>query len=899
VVIKAPKKTPNKIPKQTSSQTPEHLRLEQDRNGDKAWKKWGPYLSERQWGTVREDYSADGDAWNYFPHDMARKRAYRWGEDGIAGISDDQQHLCLSLAMWNGRDPFLKERLFGLTNSQGNHGEDVKELYYYLDATPSHSYLKMLYKYPQSEFPYQRLIEENAQRGKQEREFELIDTGVFDEDRYFDVFVEYARPEPEDILMRVTVHNRGPDQETMHLLPLLWFRNTWSWGDDEERPVMFANGESGIDVEHYELGQWQLHADEQPSLLFCDNDTNQHSLYDEPQTEGYFKDAFHDYLVDGDQAAINSAQTGTRAAIHYAIDIPPGESRQIRLRLSATANSAINSDRAVSLKCFDKIFEQSIAEADFFYGNLQKDLDDEDARNVQRQALAGMIWSKQFYHFDITRWMEGDPGHPPPPEERAAGRNKDWEHLNNADIISMPDTWEYPWYAAWDLAFHCIPFALIDTDFSKNQLVKLTREWYMHPSGQLPAYEWNFGDVNPPVHAWATLRVFQIDREQRGDKGDLEFLERVFHKLLLNFTWWVNRKDADGNNIFQGGFLGLDNIGIFDRSKPLPGGGNLNQADGTAWMAMYCLNMMHIALQLALEHSRVYEDIATKFFEHFLYVAQAMEKRVVDKGLWSEEDGFYYDVLSTPDGTHIPLKINSMVGLIPLFAVEVLSSQYASSLPGFASRLRWFLSNRPDLAKLVSRWEEPGQHRTMLLSLLRGKRIHQLLTRILDETRFLSDYGVRSLSRYHHDEPFKFNMYDEHYCVSYEAGESESSLFGGNSNWRGPIWFPVNYLLIESLLRLHDYYGDDFRIEYPVGSDETLSLKEVALELRQRLAKLFLRDEQGRRPSLGDCEKFQNDPHFKDYLLFYEYFHGDTGRGLGASHQTGWTGLIANLLQPL
>jgi len=583
------------------------------------------------------------------------------------------------------------------------------------------------------------------------------------------VFVEYARPEPEDILMRVSVHNRGPEPETIHVLPQLWFRNTWSWGHNDERPVMNANGEKGINAEHPELGQWQLHADGQPSLLFCDNDSNKRRLDNQPEAQGCFKDAFHDYLVDGDHAAVNSAGTGTRAAIHYSIDIPPGESRQIRLRLCRDAMSG----EAGSFERFDQAFEHSIAEADLFYEHLQKDMDDEDARNVQRQALAGMIWSKQFYHFDITQWLKGDPGQPAPPEERATGRNTEWEHLNNADIISMPDTWEYPWYASWDLAFHCIPFALIDAEFSKSQLVKLTREWYMHPNGQLPAYEWNFGDVNPPVHAWATLRVFQIDREQRGDKGDLHFLERVFHKLLMNFTWWVNRKDADGNNIFQGGFLGLDNIGIFDRSKPLPGGGHINQADGTAWMAMYCLNMMHIALQLALSLNRVYEDIATKFFEHFLYVAQAMEKRVADKGLWSEKDGFYYDVLNFPDGSRVPLQIRSIVGLMPLFAVEVLSSKYAGHLPDFVDRLRWFLNNRPDLARLVSRWTEPGEHRTMLLSLLRGKRIHQLLARMLEETRFLSDYGIRSLSQHHREEPFEFTMNDEHYCISYEAGESE------------------------------------------------------------------------------------------------------------------------------
>lgn len=874
--------------------TPEHHRLKADRNGEHDWKKWGPYLSERQWGTVREDYSASGDAWSYFPHDMARMRAYRWGEDGIAGISDDKQRLCLSLALWNGRDPFLKERLFGLTNDQGNHGEDVKELYYYLDGTPSHSYLKMLYKYPQAEFPYQNLIDKNAKLGKQEREYELIDTGIFDEDRYFDVFVEYARPEPDDILMQVTVHNRGPEKETIHLLPQLWFRNTWSWGDSEEKPLIKANGTNRLDIEHSELGCWQMQADGEPSLLFCDNETNEKRLYNKSKKKGHFKDAFHDTIVDGVHSAVNKEQTGTRSAIHYAIDVPAGESRQIRLRLRSDTLPEL----ADAFETFDSSFELCITEADLFYKHLQQDLHDEDARNVQRQALAGMIWSKQFYHFDVARWLKGDLEHPAP-VERTRGRNKDWEHLNNGDIISMPDTWEYPWYAAWDLAFHCIPFALIDADFSKEQLLKLTREWYMHPNGQLPAYEWNFGDVNPPVHAWATLRVFQIDREQRGDQGDLLFLERVFHKLLLNFTWWVNRKDEGGNNIFNGGFLGLDNIGIFDRSKSLPGGGHINQADGTAWMAMYCLNMMHIALQLALSHSNAYEDIASKFFEHFLYVVQAMEKRISDDGLWCEEDGFYYDVLSAHDGSSIPLKINSMVGLIPLFAVEVLHSKYADSLPEFVKRMHWFLDNRPDLAKLVSRWEEPGQHKTALLSLLRGRRMKRLLLRMLDETRFLSDFGIRSLSKHHENHPFEFNMDGEHYRISYEAGESESYLFGGNSNWRGPIWFPLNYLLIESLIRFHEYYGDDFRIEYPVGSDETLNLKEVAMELQKRLGKLFLCDEAGRRPVLGDNEKFQTDPHFKDYILFYEYFDGDSGRGLGASHQTGWTGLIANLLQPL
>ena len=874
-----------------SAPTAEHKRLEEDRNGEKNWKQWGPYVSERQWGTVREDYSSGGDAWNYFPYDMARKRAYRWGEDGIAGVSDDQQKMCLSLSMWNGNDPYLKERLFGLSNEQGNHGEDVKELYYYLYATPSHSYMKMLYKYPQAEFPYQQLLDKNASRSREDGEFELIDTGLFDEDRYFDVFVEYARPEPEEILMRVTAHNRGPEMQTIHLLPLLWFRNTWSWGDSTERPEMSAIGENEIQAVHSDLGTWNLYADGKPSLIFCDNDSNQSRLWNTPKRDGYFKDAFHDYIVDGDETAVNPAQTGTRSAIYYSLDIPAGGSKEIRIRLSKSTIATAKS----SFKSFNKAFRKCIDEADIFYKYLQQDIDDEDARNIQRQALSGMIWSKQFYNYDVAKWLTGDAGQPPP-EERKKGRNSKWKHLNNANIISMPDTWEYPWYAAWDLAFHSIVFSQIDADFAKSQLVKLTHDWYMHPNGELPAYEWNFGDVNPPVHAWAVLRVFQVDRDQRGDKGDMFFLERVFLKLLLNFTWWVNQKDEDGNNIFEGGFLGLDNIGVFDRSKPLPGGGHLNQADGTAWMAMYCLNMMHIALELALFHNKAYEDMATKFFEHFLYVAKSIEELVTDTGLWSEEDGFYYDVLCAPDGSRVPLQIKSMVGLIPLFAVEVLSSKYSEDLPNFAGRMKWFLDHRPDLARLVSRWDEPGKDKTVLLSLMRGSRIKRLLRKMLDETRFLSDYGVRSLSREHLEEPYIFDLDGEHYKVDYEPGESLSDLFGGNSNWRGPIWFPVNYLVIESLVKFHQYYGDDFRIEYPVGSTETLSLKEVAHELSRRLGNLFLRDSDGRRAMFGDCEKFQNDPHFRDYLPFNEYFHGDTGRGLGASHQTGWTGLIVGLL---
>ncbi len=876
-----------------SEPTTEHKRLEDDAKGIENWKKWGPYLSERQWGTVREDYSKDGDAWNYFPYDMARIRAYRWGEDGIAGVSDDLQKMCLSLAMWNGKDSHLKERLFGLTGEQGNHAEDVKELYYFLDATPSHSYLKMLYKYPQGEFPYKELIDVNASRNRLDPEYELIDTGLFDENRYFDVFVEYARPEPDDILMRVTVHNRGPEAATLHLLPLLWFRNTWSWEVDAERPVMSAIGDHDIQVVHPDLGTWNLHADGKPSLLFCENDSNNTKLWNTPKTEGYFKDGFNEYIVSGDKSAVNPDKRGTRSAIYYVLDIPAGKSKEIRIRLSKSTTTPSK----ISFKSFNKIVNNCIKEADSFYKDIQKDIVEKDAQNIQRQAFAGMIWCKQLFNYDVHQWLKGDPTQPPPPEERKTGRNSKWDHVNIANILSMPDSWEYPWFAAWDLAFHSLVFAQIDATFAKTQLVKLTHDWYISPEGALPAYEWNFGDVNPPVHAWATLRVFQLDREKRGDKGDLFFLERVFLKLSLNFTWWVNQKDADGNNIFQGGFLGLDNIGVFNRSKPIPGGGHLNQADGTAWMAMYCLNMMHIALELAKSHDRAYEDMATKFFEHFLYIAQAMQKDVGDKGLWSEKDGFYYDVLSMPDGSRKPVKINSITGLIPLFAVEVLSTLYSEDLPNFAARMKWFLDHRPDLANLVSRWQEPGEHKTALLSLLRGSRTKRILAKMLDETRFLSDYGVRSLSREYLNEPYVFEVDGQKSSINYEPAESQSAMFGGNSNWRGPIWFPINFLIIESLLKFHQYYGDEFRIEYPIGSNKTLSLKDIAQELSRRLSNLFLRDAKGRRAIFGNYEKFQTDPHFRDYLPFNEYFHGDTGMGLGALHQTGWTGLIAILLQ--
>lgn len=869
----------------------ERRRLALADQGDEPWKRWGPYVSDRQWGTVREDYSANGDAWSYLPHDHARSRAYRWGEDGLAGVCDDLGRLCLGLALWNGRDPILKERLFGLTNNEGNHGEDVKELYYYLDATPTHSYLKMLYKYPQGEFPYDRLVDENHRRGKHDPEFELLDTGIFADDRYFDVFVEYAKASPEDVLMLVTVHNRGPETATLHVLPQVWFRNTWTWsGNLAKKPTLSIAADRSIEIRHAKLGERSLHCDGNPPLLFTDNETNPRRHYGRNEP-GHFKDAFHEYVVAGRHEAVNPEQCGTKAAAHYTLTIPAGGSAQVRVRFAPESAAAPFAD-------FDAVVAARRREADEFYEELHDGLIDPDARLVQRQAYAGMIWNKQFYHFDVPKWLNGDAAEPLPPPERKRGRNHDWQHLNNADIISMPDKWEYPWYAAWDLAFHCVPLVRIDPEFAKSQLVLLTREWYMHPNGQLPAYEWNFADVNPPVHAWATWRVFQMDRHQRGDAGDLAFLERVFHKLMLNFTWWVNRKDPDGRNIFQGGFLGLDNIGVFDRSAPLSEGEQLNQADGTSWMAAYSLSLMRIALELAL-HNPVYEDIATKFFEHFLHIAEALTNiGESGRGLWDEEDQFFYDELQLPDGRMIPMRVRSLVGLVPLFAVETLEPEMLDKLPGFNRRLKWVLNNRPDLAQLVSRWHEPGLGERRLLSLLRGHRMKMVLRRMLDETEFLSDYGIRSLSRRHGEEPFVFRCDGRELCVAYDPADSTSNLFGGNSNWRGPIWFPMNYLIIESLQKFHHYYGDDFKVECPTGSGKFLTIECVAEELSRRLSRVFLRDEAGRRAVFGSCEKLQTDPHFRDYVPFFEFFHGDTGYGLGASHQTGWTGLIAKLLHP-
>ena len=857
--------------------------------GHDGWHHWGPYLSERQWGTVREDYSPGGTAWEYFPHDHARSRAYRWGEDGIAGFSDAEQKVCLSLAMWNGHDPILKERLFGLTNGQGNHGEDVKEHYFYLDATPTHSYLKMLYKYPQVSFPYDDLIAENARRGTELPEYELLDTGVFAEDRYFDVFVEYAQGEPGDVLMKITAWNRGGAAAMLHMIPQLVLRNTWSWEPGSAKPRLRAE-DGAVAIEPAALGMSRLYVEGRADLLFTENETNARRLWDIGEA-GYFKDGFHERIVGGDTDAVNPAGTGTKAGVWFQSTIDGGCKQEYRLRLSRRP-------LARPFEKFEECLTERRAEADDFYADLQKDIASADERVVQRQAFAGLIWSKQFYCLDIARWLKGDPGQPVPPQSRLNGRDVEWRNLNNADIISMPDKWEYPWYASWDLAFHCIPFALIDAEFAKHQLVLLTREWYMHPNGQIPAYEWAFSDVNPPVHAWATWRVYQIDRKQSGGKGDLEFLERVFHKLMLNFTWWVNRKDNLGRNIFQGGFLGLDNIGVFDRSAQLPTGGYINQSDGTSWMAMYSLNLMRIALELA-EHNHVYEDIASKFFEHFLNIAQAMSSLYgSDVGLWDEEDQFFYDVLNLPDDKQVRLRIRSMVGLIPLFAVETLEPELLEKLPGFRKRLEWFLNHRPDLASLVSHWESPGRGQRRLLSLLRGHRMKKLLRRMLDESEFLSDYGIRALSRVHLAHPFVLKVDGVDQTVRYAPGESESRQFGGNSNWRGPIWFPLNFLIVESLQKFHHYYGNEFKVECPTGSGHYLTIDQVATELSHRLSRIFLKDASGERPVLRHQPELQTDPYYRDCIPFYEYFHGDSGRGVGASHQSGWTSLIAKLLMP-
>jgi Glycosyl hydrolase family 63 C-terminal domain len=869
--------------------TAEHQRLEEAREHLAHWKRWGPYLSERSWGTVREDYSSGGTAWEYISQDHARSKAYRWNEDGIAGISDRHQRICFALAMWNGHDPILKERLFGLTGNEGNHGEDCKECYFYLDSTPTHSYMKYLYKYPQAAFPYQQLVEGNRSRGKHEPELELMDTGAFADNRYFDVFVEYAKGASDDILIRVNVANRGPEAAEIHLLPTVWFRNTWSWGQDPKRPSLRATAPDTIELDEPMYGTRRLCAEAPEELLFTENETNTRRLYNFDNGSRFAKDGINDYVVNGDDGAVNPEQVGTKAAAHYRLNVPAGGTVTVKLRLTTGEEKPFGRE-------FDRTFAKRIEEADEFYKSVIPEHLSADARNVMRQNFGGLLWSKQFYHYVVRDWLQGDPNQPAPPAERKGGRNHEWGHLYNADVISMPDKWEYPWYAAWDLAFHCVPVALVDSDFAKEQLTLMVREWYMHPNGQLPAYEWAFGDVNPPVHAWAAWRVYKIEKKRRG-KGDRVFLQRIFHKLLLNFTWWVNRKDAEGRNVFQGGFLGLDNIGCFDRSAPLPTGGFIEQADGTGWMAMYSLNLLAIAMELASEDPS-YEDVASKFWEHFLHIANAINHLGNDGvGMWDEADGFFYDVLHTPHDGHVPLKIRSMVGLIPLFAVETLEPHIVDKLSGFKRRLEWFTENRKDLTANVACMNTPGMGERRLMAIVDSDQLRSALKYMLDENEFLSPYGIRALSRVHKDQPYSLPLNGMEYRVNYEPGVSSTGLFGGNSNWRGPIWFPVNYLLIESLQKFHHYLGDGFKVECPTGSGQFMTLAEVATEISRRLTRIFLRDEQCRRPVHGHAGMYKDDPHWRDLVLFYEYFHGDDGSGVGASHQTGWTGLVGKLLQ--
>jgi hypothetical protein len=869
--------------------TQEFQRLEEDRARKAHWRRWGPYISDRQWGTVREDYSADGTAWEYLPHDHARSRAYRWGEDGLFGLSDNHQQLCFALSLWNGKDAILKERFFGLTGNQGNHGEDVKEYYFYVDNTPTHSYMKALYKYPQAEFPYQRLEEENRRRTRLDPEFELMDTGIFADNRYFDVTMEYAKASTDDVGIRITAVNRGPDAAPLTLLPTLWFRNTWSWKPNAPKPVIHEDAQSLV-AEHSDLGTYVLAFEPTSDILFTENETNTGRVFGIPNATPYVKDAFHRYVVNGERAAVNPLRRGTKAAVSYTKTLAPGETWTVHLRLSAKERADV--------KTVPTLMNRKIAEADAFYAAIVPPSLGADAKNVQRQAFAGMLWSKQYYNYVVKEWLDGDPGCPPPPEGRKDGRNTSWEHLYSEDVLSMPDNWEYPWFASWDLAFHCIPLAMIDPEFAKKQLILLTREWYMHPNGQIPAYEWAFGDANPPVHAWAAWRVYKIEKKMRG-QGDLLFLERVFQKLLMNFTWWVNRKDAGGMNIFQGGFLGLDNIGVFDRNLPIPGGGLLEQSDGTSWMAMYSLNLMTIAVELA-HHNPSYEDIASKFFEHFLYISEAMRGKsgMKEESLWDDEDGFFYDSLHFPDGRHIRMKLRTMVGLIPLFAVETLEIASLFKLPNLARRINWFIENRPDLASEVTCNGKAGACERRLLSIATPDMLKRILEKLFSEAEFLGPHGVRSVSRYHADHPFLYAVDGETHRVDYEPAESSTGLFGGNSNWRGPVWWPVNFLLIESLQKFHHYLGNDFKIECPTGSGNMLTLWQAAMEISHRLNGTFLKQgPAGRRPVFGGNETFQTDPHWKDYPLFYEYFHGDNGAGIGASHQTGWTGLVAKLLQ--
>jgi len=878
--------------------THESTRLQEAREG-KAWKKWGPYLSERQWGTVREDYSQDGNAWDYFTHDQARSRAYHWGEDGLAGFSDDKQRLCFALALWNGRDPILKERLFGLTNSEANHGEDVKEYYFYLDSTPTHSYMKYLYKYPQAEYPYDNLVATNRGRTRNEQEYELLDTGIFDNDRYFDVFVEYAKETPADILIRITVCNRGPEAATLHLLPTLWFRNTWSWKKDAVKPslhlVKDSTSAKAVRASHPELGDHLLHCDGDPTLLFTENETNSERLFDTPNPSPYVKDAFHRYLINGQSDAISPAGVGTKVAAHYPLTVGPGQFVAIRLRLAGatSGDQPIRKGTNPFDARFDEMMARRLEEADEFYRSVTPPSVSPDAADVMRQALAGMLWTKQYYGFNGHQWLEEHDANPLLPHSRYA-RNQEWFHMFNDDIISMPDKWEYPWYAAWDLAFHTLPLAIVDPDFAKQQLDLMLRGRYLHPSGQIPAYEWNFSDVNPPVHAWATLFLHRTEQAFRGE-ADFDFLRSAFNKLLLNFTWWVNRKDRLGKNVFDGGFLGLDNIGVFDRSAPLPTGGHLEQADGTAWMALFTQNMAEIAVELAA-YDPTYSDMAIKFTEHFCYIAAAMNR---PGGMWDEEDGFYYDLLRLPDGSGTRLKVRSMVGLLPLCATTVVEKWQRERVPQALAAFEARMRQMPELRNSMHP-TGPGHHGVAergIVALVKPERLRRILSRMLDENEFLSPYGIRSLSKFHEQHPYVFHTNGQEHRVTYLPAESDTGMFGGNSNWRGPIWFPVNALIIRALQNFYVYYGDNFKIECPTGSGKMMNLLEVSKEISDRLIRIFLRDAHGRRPVYGGTEKFQSDPHWRDHILFYEYFHGDNGAGLGASHQTGWTGVVAKAIQ--
>ena len=882
--MKSSQKPPNDY-----AQTNEQKRLNAARETGVPWKKWGPYLSERQWGTVREDYSHDGNAWSYFSHDQARARAYRWGEDGLAGISDDKQRLCFAIALWNGRDPILKERLFGLTNSEGNHGEDVKENYFYLDSTPTHSYMKYLYKYPQQEFPYSDLVETNKRRSRREFEYELIDTGVFDADRYFDVFVEYAKADPEDILIRVTVYNRGPETAELHLLPTLWFRNTWSWDEDTAKPMLANSQDGGVLASHLQLGDRLLYYEGSPELLFTENESNASRLWGQPNPSLYVKDAFHDYVISGKLEAVNPSRRGTKSATLYRLEVPTGDSKVVRLRL--TVKPVVQ-----PFGTFDEIFAARLADANEFYDRITPRSLSEDERRVHRQALAGMLWSKQYYYFDLDRWLEEHNAHPLLGGSRAGVRNAEWFHMLNDDIISMPDKWEYPWYAAWDLAFHTLSLSLVDFDFAKEQLLLMLRSLYAHPNGQIPAYEWNFSDVNPPVHAWATLFLYNIEREL--GRADLRFLERSFQGLMMNFNWWINRKDPQGRNVFAGGFLGLDNIGIFDRSAQLPAGGHLDQADGTAWMAFYCQNMLEIALILT-EYDSMYEEIAYRFLEHFVWITYAMDRIGEHHDeMWDTRDGFFYDLLHLPSGDSMRLKVRSMVGLLPLCASTVFDADAMQHFPKMRELIALFKKRHPKLLKHIAPADDGfvGYASRRLLSVCNKEKIQRILGYLLNEKEFFGPYGIRSLSRYHLEHPFVFHLAAQEFKVEYLPGESDSGMFGGNSNWRGPVWMPVNGLLIRGLLNLYQFYGDEFRVECPTGSGTYMTLFEVAKEIARRLSSIFLRDANGKRPVYGGTKKFQDDPHWKDYILFYEYFHGDNGAGLGASHQTGWTGIIARTL---